>query len=800
PLRALESFATNLPLQTTSFVGRERELAEVKALLTETRLLTVTGIGGVGKTRLALQVGADLLDEFRDGVWLVELAGLSDAGLVGQAVASALGVREEPNRGLLETLLDHLRSKRLLLILDNAEHLLEACAELADALLQTCGDVQLLTTSREALGIAGEATWQVPSLPAPDAERLQSLGAGLPAALTQYDAVQLFIERAAAAKSGFAVTNENAPAVAQICWRLDGIPLGIELAAARTKALTAEQIAERLDDRFRLLTGGSRTALPRQRTLRAAIDWSYELLSKKERGLLRRLSVFAGGWTLEAAEAVAADQEGADSAAGGRLIEEHEVLDLLSQLVEKSLSVAEEETGEMRYHLLETVRQYGAEKLRGMREDLVTHRRHRDWFLSLAEGMAAELRGPEQNLWLGRLEREHDNLRAALEWCKCEGDGVEAGLCLAASLSRFWHIRGYWTEGRSHLEDTLALECDAGGDGETRKAARARALNGAGFLAFRQGDYAAARAFHEESMEIRRELGDRRGVGTSLNNLGLVAADQGDYEAARAMYEESLAINREEGSKVWEAITLNNLGIVAERQTDYARARELFEQSLAIRRELGEKTGIAGSLNNLAVVARHEGDYAGARALLEESLEIKRELGDRRGVAGSLTNLGIVAERQGDYAAAQALLEESLETKRNLGDKVGVASSLLNLGVVARSRGDGGRARELFEESLAIRRELGEAPGIAECLEELGGISGAQGEPEVAARLLGASEALREAIKAPVPPDDREEYDSDVATVRAAMDEAAFAAAWSEGRAMTMEEAIAYALAEAGDK
>jgi len=502
PLRGLESLPNNLPAQATSLVGREKEMAEVRSLLTETRLLTVTGVGGVGKTRLALQVGAALLDEFPDGVWLVELAAMSDPALVPQAVAKALGVREHPGRPLrVDTLLEHLGPKRVLLILDNCEHLIEACAELVDALLRGCPELQLLVTSREALGIGGEVAWRVPSLPTPEPDCLESTEAELASALTQYEAVQLFIERAVAAKPGFTVTNDNAPAVAQVCWRLDGIPLAIELAVARMRVLTPRQIAERLDDRFRLLTGGSRAALPRQRTLRAALDWGHDLLSEKERALLRRLSVFAGGWTLEPAEAVCADAEEGEVGAGGPAIERYEVLDLLSQLVEKSLSVAEEESGEMRYHLLETVRQYGAEKLEEMQESLVMHRKHRDWFVALAECAGEELRGAEQKAWLDRLEREHDNLRAALEYSKREADGVGTGLSLAAVLSRFWHIRGHWSEGRRHLEEMLALEgrpASAGSqatpeDRAERKAARARALNSAGFLAFRQGDYTAAR-------------------------------------------------------------------------------------------------------------------------------------------------------------------------------------------------------------------------------------------------------------------------------------------------------------------
>jgi len=393
PLRSLDALPNNLPRQLTSFIGREREMAEVKRLLTTTRLLTLTGSGGCGKTRLALQVAADLVEEFANGVWLVELAALTDPALVPQAVASALGVREEPGRPLLATLSDYLKAKRLLLLLDNCEHLVAACAYLAEALLRACPHLRILATSREALNIAGETVWRVPSLSLPDLLHLPSVEH-----LTQYEAVRLFIERALISRPDFVLTSQGAPSVAQVCHRLDGIPLAIELAAARVKVLSVEQIAARLDNRFRLLTSGSRTALPRQKTLRAAIDWSYDLLSETERMVLRRLSVFAGGWTLEAAEAICV----------GEGIEWHEVLDPLMQLVDKSLVMMEEQGGTVRYRLLETVRQYGRDKLPASGEADVVRGRHRDWYLALAERAEPELLGSNQAVWLERLETEHD--------------------------------------------------------------------------------------------------------------------------------------------------------------------------------------------------------------------------------------------------------------------------------------------------------------------------------------------------------------------------------------------------------
>lgn len=438
PPRSLESFSHNLPSQLTSFIGRETEMGEARALLGQSRLLTLTGMGGAGKSRLALQVAADVVDDYPDGVWLIELAPLSDPNLVPQAIASALGLREESDKRLAETLTDTLRPKSLLLILDNCEHLVDACARLADTLLRACPGLRLLATSREALDIGGETLFPLASLSLPS-------GPALPPAdmLRQYESVRLFVDRATAAQPAFRFSAGNAPAVAQVCSRLDGIPLALELAAARVKVLSPEQIVSRLDDRFRLLSGGSRTALPRQQTLRALIDWSYDLLSPAEQALLRRLSVFAGGWTLEAAESVCA----------GEAVEDWEVLDLLSHLVAKSLVAVEPpEDGQVRYRLLENLRQYAGERLAETADAVRLPPRHRDWFLNFAEEAELHLSGPEHAHWLDRLEREHDNFRKALQFCQTQPAEAEAFLRLAGALNRFWSVRSYLSEGRGWLE------------------------------------------------------------------------------------------------------------------------------------------------------------------------------------------------------------------------------------------------------------------------------------------------------------------------------------------------------------
>src|SRR5579871_5032422 len=504
-----------LPHPITELVGREDERIEVALQLRHSRLVTLTGMGGIGKTRLAREVASEVVGEYADGVWLVALEALSEGRLVIQQIASVLGLKEERSRTPLQSVTEHLRRKRLLLVLDNCEHLLEASARVVAHLLQTCGEVRILATSREPLGIEGETVWSVPALAVPDMESLPPGPTTLVRVLKGYESVQLFVERAQAVQTSFALSGNNARSVAQACQHLEGIPLAIELAAARVKAMTVDQIVSRLDNHLRLLTGGSRSAQSRQQTLRATLDWSYELLSEAERSLLRRLSVFAGGCTLEAAEQVCS----------GEGIEEWQVLDLLTSLVDKSLVTFEErEPAGGRYRLLEMVRQYAAESLQASGESEQIKRKHRDWCVAFAEEEQPRMRSAEQEKSLQRLETEHENLRTALGWCRVEENGAQAGLRLAGALGRFWEVRGYMTEGRRYLAEALGREEGAG-----RTPERARALNCAGVLAHRQGDYASARSLTEESLAIRRELGDRLGIAYSLNNLGILAKDQGDY-------------------------------------------------------------------------------------------------------------------------------------------------------------------------------------------------------------------------------------------------------------------------------
>jgi len=738
PLQSLDAFATNLPVQLTSFIGREKELSEVQDLLARTRLLTLTGSGGCGKTRLALQAAAEMLEAFPDGVWLAELAALSDPALVAQTVAQALGAREEPGREITQTLAERLKSQRALLILDNCEHVLTPCARLADALLRACPQVKILATSREGLGIAGEQQFRVPSLSLPELERPPA-----PASLYQFEAVRLFIERALLCRSDFALTEANAPVLASVCWRLDGIPLAIELAAARVRSMAVEEIHARLDNRFRLLTSGSRTALPRQQTLKALIDWSYELLTPAERTLLARLSVFAGGWTLEAAEQVIGNREqGRGNREQSRKglysslfpVPSDEVLDVLTSLVEKSLVIYEEGDGGARYRLLETVRQYARERLMESGEMEAVRGQHGAYFLALAREARPQLLGPEQKAWFDRLEREHDNLRAGLAWFREEADGAQAGLQMAESLWQFWHIRGYLREGREWLQGALARP-----EAQAPTAERAKALNGAGNLASTQGDYAAARTLYEESLAIHQQLEDRLGIATAIGNLARVAYLRHDFPGARQRFEESLAIRQEMGDRRGIALSLNNLANVYHAEGDNAMAHRLYEEALATWRALGDTTNIAYALRNLGMLTLERGDTAAARRLLEESLAMRREIGDRRGIAYALAGLGEAALGQGELATARAYFEECLTHMQEMGERLGTGEAHRHLAKVDLQAGDPSAARAHYRAAIALYQEMDDPAALLSIIEDFAAYAGAQGEALRTARFWARS-------------------------------------------------------------
>ena len=730
----------NLPSLLTSFVGRRDEMEEVGRLLSAARLVTLTGAGGCGKSRLSFQVARNLLESYPDGVWLVELAPLSDPGLVPQRAAAVLGVREEPGRALIDTLKESVGSRTLLLILDNCEHLTPACRQLTAELLAGCPTVSILASSREALGVPGEVVWHVPPLHVPDL--------GRPVRLTrreigQFESVRLFVERAAAAGPTFSLTEQNAETVAQICARLDGIPLAIELAAARVKVMPVGQILGRLEDRFRLLTSGSPGAVPHQQTLRATVDWSYELLSDKERELFDRVSVFAGGATLEAVESVCS----------GDGVAEEEVLDLLTHLVDKSLVLPEVGAGgAARYRLLETLRAYGSERLEqaGTRSAILDQ--HLAFYLRLAEEAEPELSGGDQSAWLERLEQEHDNLRQAGEW-SIRSARPDAAIHLAGALWRFWRIHGHLGEGRRRLEAALSMETTGSGLAKVR----AKALLGAGALARSQSEYERARALLQEGLAVGRQTEEQDTTAAILLELGTVAIDQGRHADARESYEECLAIRRAAGDKRGMAIALHNLGVVSQALGDYEAARSLYTQSLAINRELGNEGWEALGLNALACVAIDHDDHPAAQRYHEEALAIHRRLGDRWGVAYTLHELGRVAIGQRDYLKAHALLAESIPIFHALGDRV----------------------------------------AAAECLEYSAALAAAEEEDERALVLAGAAAALRDALGAPPTPPDRASMERCLAETKRRMGSTAAAAAFETGRATSFERAISLAIGEA---
>lgn len=695
PLRSLSIRPNNLPLELTSFIGRERETAEIKRTLAKSRMVTLVGGGGSGKTRLALHVAAELVDAYPDGTWLVEFGSLGDASLVPHTVAVALRVREEPETPLTASITTALRRKSLLLVLDNCEHVITDVSALADLMLKTCAGLRILATSRQALAVPGETLWLVPSLSMPERQRAPVSAEQL----VNFDAVRLFLERAASMQPGLAMTPASSAAIVEVCRHLDGIPLAIEFAAARTKVLSVEQIAARLDDRFRLLTGGARTAPPRHRTLQGAMDWSYDLLSVKEQLLLRRLSVFAGGWTLEAAEEVCA----------GETLQADAVLDMLTQLVDKSLVLVETRISDPRYRLLESVRQYAQGKLAGSGEAGEVRRRHAAWFMTLAEHAGPELSGANQAAWQERLEVDLDNFRAAMQW-SLEDPETDAGVRIAGALHWFWYVRGYFSEGVKWLETALAATNRAS------EAARARALQAAGSLMLSMRRYDRAAAFAAESRAVFEKANDPRGVALACTLSGYVALDRGDYVAARLHLDEALGLAREQADMLSIKTALNHLGELERCRGDYGAARRFYEEGLAVARAQTETRGVAGLLANLGFVASHEGDYDRAAALFSEALQICRALRHR---------LIIVALFIGLARVAVALSEQ-----------------------------------------------------------------------ERAARLLGAAEVVLGDLGTHLYRADRLEYEEVTATLRDRLAEADYATLTAEGRSMTLEQAIVYALRE----
>ncbi|MFN8474704.1 MAG: tetratricopeptide repeat protein [Anaerolineae bacterium] len=845
PLRTLDVRPNNLPAQLTTLVGRERETAAIANLLARerVRLVTLIGAGGAGKTRVGLQVGADLIDVFEHGVYFVPLAPVSDPGLFFPAIAATLGLREEGTRPLRDTVADYLRDKRLLLILDNFEQLMPAAPHVAD-MLTACPEISALVTSRSLLRIRGEREFEIPPM------RVPVLGS-LPSAehLLDYDAVRLFVERAQAVQEGFWVTPENRRAVAEICSRLDGLPLAIELAAARIKLMAPDTLLARLSSRLKTLTGGPRDLPARQQTIRNTIAWSHDLLNDEERVIFRRLSIFTGGFTLDAAEAVCAGVGELDV----------DTLDGITALVDNSLvrrvrraTSADEQPSiglgngggqgseigdaDLRFMMLETIREYGQVRLIDAGEVEAARRAHAAFFLQLAEDARRQIDDGRATPWLERLDVERDNLRLALDWYQ-ERDGgrrAEDGLRMASALWRFWYFRGYWTEARSRLESLLARAQD-------QTVLRAWGLLAAGSFAAEQGDYVAAQTLQEEALAIYRELGDTRGLGRALHRLGSIYYAQGDYRAADAKFRSCLVLFRDQKDNGGMGLALHSLGEVATAQGCYGDADIFYREALERGQAVGNRQIVAWSLFSLGLIAYYQNDLAAARSLCEQGLQAAVELGDKHGAALARVDIGLVLAAQGNAGAGRALLEESLTVLQELGARRDVAMTLNSLGNLVEEGAANeawtyhARAREiantvgeraalaealvglaraglaagrltpsdavaLMRESLALRRDLGDQRGVADSLDgfaELACVRAAVGEAEsipAAAQWLGGADALRESIGATVWPMSRQRYTRVVECVRARLGDATFAEAWGAGRSLSLPDLVQHLL------
>ena len=744
PLNTLKIINHNLPTNLSSFIGRERELSGIKERLGQSRLLTLIGPGGTGKTRLSLQTGSERLPDFKEGVWLIELAPLSDPVLIMQAIASVFGLRESPGQPLADLVIDYLRAKHLLLILDNCEHLIDACARLADQLLRNCPDLKILASSREALGINGEAIYRVPSLSLPEQVEVTR------DAVLGCEAVQLFVDRASAASSGFQLTDENASSVAQICLRLDGIPLALELAAARVRVLSVEKIAERLDDRFRLLTGGSRTALPRQQTLRALIDWSYDLLTDAEKALFRRLAVFVGGWTLEAAEAVCADNE----------IESYEVLDLLTEIVDKSLVQVDESREEIRYQRLETIRQYAREKLLETDEAIDVRNRHLDYYIEFANLLEKDYINPYQYDIIDKMRLEYDNIRSALFWA-VDNDIEKAARLLSPSTTS-WSLvmMGHISEVHDWCSTVIArldtlLDESIGPTNDLLKL-KARILDRSSQALMNLGNHQASRVAAEESIGLARKSNDTLTLVDALGSLGHCALYAGDPEAAIEAANEGIELGERMGAERELIWALDAMTHIYHLKGDDDEVYKYFTRIDAILKKAGIPIDTVYKSGFFIEQAVKRGDMDQAEKYMESILEI-------------------MLERRDNYmlATMQSMFAHAL-----------------------RQNGDLDKAIFYYRRTIRQWQERGHRAAVAHQLECFALIAMVQEEPTRAVKLFSAAEALRDVSNSVRTPNEQKEFENAKSSLQSYMNADEFNKIWEEGRSITMEQAIDFALEE----
>ncbi len=774
----------NLPAPFTPLVDRTHDLAVASDSLrrADVRLLTLVGPPGIGKSRLSLRVAADLADQFADGVFFVALAPIRDPALVLPTIAHVLGVKAPAGQPLIETMRDALHDRQMLLLLDNFEHVLAAATHVAD-LLRAAPRLKVLATSRAALHLSGEHLFVIPPLGLPDSRALPP-----PDELARYPAVQLFVTRVQAINPDFRLDADNARAIAEICVALDGLPLALELAAARSRLFSPHALLDRLrgatgPTTLQFLVGGPRDLLMHQQTLRSTLDWSYDLLDQRERRLLMHTSLFVGGCTADAIAAVCGETT-IDQATLSSDQFQTSIMEGLLALADKSLLRCDADAdAQPRFSMLETIREYAREKLDAEQDDSV--RRYIEYYLALARAAERELNGAQQKRWFRRLELEYDNIRTVLALL-AERNAAD-GLRLVTSLRQFWLTRGYLNEGRWWLESLLH---DARAIG-IAAAVRARALCVAGYLAYQQGDLLRAKALSQASLALSRPLGDQRCVVDALLNLGGVAYYHNEYAHASQLYAECLTLYRKLGAPAEVALALKNLGLIAKDQGDFTRANGFFAESMAICHEFGDKRGVAQALFSLAVVAYWQGDYTRAVDLSKQCVASCRDLGDQMGAAYGLETLGMAAYKQADLAQAAGWLEASLGIMRELGDQGGVALLLSDLGVVVQTLGNRTRAVELHAEALAISWKMGDKRRVAFCLEGLA-IAFKPARFLEAAQLLGTADALREAIGAPLPPAEHAGYQRSIDTIKAHCgDEQAFVAAWATGRVMSVDQVIA---------
>jgi len=767
----------NLPAQLTLLIGREAELQAIERLLRmeEVRLLTLTGPGGTGKTRLSIQAAANLLESFGDGVFFVSLAPITDPNLVCSEITKTLEVQESASTLLTETLKRHLRAKQMLLVLDNFEQVLDAAPFVAD-LLQACPKLKIIVTSRALLEIRGEREFAVEPLALPDAERSQS-----PDQLCDYSAVAMFADRARLANPAFTITEENASDLAELCIRLDGLPLAIELAAARIRMLSPKNLLMRLDNRLNLLVSGARDLPARQQTIRDTIKWSYDLLDDEEKRLFRWLSVFVGGFTLDDAEWLC------KTIPDCRL----DILDGVTSLVNKSLLKQQNHfKGQPRFTMLETIKEYGLDQLRSHDEAEAVRQRHAEYFLQLAERAESELLSKAQQRWLERFDAEHDNMRAALNWAEESGDR-QTGLRIAGALWRFWLIRTHWSEGRERLTRVLHSDEDC-----ADPQARAKAITGLATLAQNQSDYELARSLFEKCLAICRASENKIGIATSLVNLGWIAFHQCDYDVARALSEEGLALHTELGNRQGIILAINNLGFIAFYQGDYAGAVPLHQKNIGLRKEAGDNRGLTFSLVHLTRASLRLNDFDNATHCIEEALSLIEAVGDKQGIAYALTVKGELLNAQGDSKGALSFAERGIKLWREIGDRYGLSFGLIVIARIAAANGDYQQATGLYRESIALQKDSQNRRDIAECLEQLAAISIRHQRFKRAAALLSAAISLREEIAFRLLPQEAASQNTSIDSMKSALGEDEFRDAWARGRSMNLEQIMAFAMNE----